>query len=78
MKLSRFFDIVIPRFLEEDTAFDWDDDHGAYVPVCSMRDVLPDEQFPFMGTMRCFNLFGMAICPRFVGELRPFEREPKV
>lgn len=70
MNIRRLLDIIVPRFITEDVALEFDGDH--YMVVCCMADVRPGERFDGIGTMRTFNLFGVAIFPKHVGEVRPW------
>lgn len=68
-----FIDIVIPRFIKEEVAFGAVD-ADTVIPICALADVQPeDTEIIAVGTMRSFNLFGVALFPKLVGELRPYE-----
>lgn len=76
MRLPRWLDIIIPRFLTEDVAVELlecahcDEQH--VLPVCAMYDVALGETFDGVATMRSFNLFGFGLFPRIIGEPRPW------
>ena len=69
-------DICIPRFISEEVAFalvEEGEDCDSYVPICSMKDITDeDDEIVMVGTMKSFNLFGFALMPKLVGELRPY------
>lgn len=64
--MNKLLDILLPRFITEEVALRDDGDHLTI--VCSLSDVKPGERFDAVGTIRSFNLFGLAIFPRTVGE----------
>lgn len=76
MNLRLLLDILVPRFITEDYALmngycdDCDEPH--LMPICAMEHVEPGEEFDAIVTMSCFNLFGWALFPRMVGEVRPW------
>lgn len=42
-------------------------------PICSLKDITDeDDDVVMVGTMRSFNLFGFALWPKLIGELRPY------
>lgn len=46
---------------------------GYYDIVCSMADVHPEEEFDGIATVQTFNLFGLALFPKQVGEIKPWK-----
>ena len=82
--MNKFLDIIIPRFLTEDVACVWvpfpneewkdyPELQGYYDIVCSMADVYPEEEFDGIATVQTFNLFGLALFPKQVGEIKPWK-----
>lgn len=75
-------DICIPRFICEEVAFtlvEEGEDGDCYVPVCSMKDITDeDDDIVMVGTMKSFNLFGFALMPKLIGELRPYNPYEKI
>lgn len=69
-------DILVPRFVTEDTALirDYCSDCGVehLHPVCAMASVEPGDVFDGIASIKFFNLFGMAIFSRRVGPIRPW------
>ena len=76
MSLRRLLDILIPRFMTENAAVDntYCDhcDNPHLVAICCMDDVEPGEEFEGIVTMSFFNLFGFALFPKQVGDVRPW------
>lgn len=70
MNIRQLFDIILPRFITEDVALH--DNGDCYEIVCCMSDIQEGERFDGIVTMRTFNLFGLAIFPKQVGEVRPW------
>jgi len=70
--MKDFLDWLIPRFLTERTAFELVDDE--YYAVCPMEMVPDGVEFDAVGTVRCFNLFGIALFGSLVGELEDWPR----
>lgn len=67
------FDIIIPRFIKEEVAF-IEVGVDEVMPLCALADVEEDDDsIVAVGTMKSFNLFGMALWPKLVGELREYE-----
>ena len=75
-RLARFLDILAPRFITEDVACieDYCDhcDEPHLMPVCCMADVEPGEVFDGIVKMSGFNLLGLMICQRVVGDVQPW------
>ncbi|MBB3017642.1 hypothetical protein FHR70_000682 [Microvirga lupini] len=71
-KLLRLLDIIVPRFISEDTAVRRVGKSSMYEPVCSMKDIDPGERFDGIATYVMFNLFGQGLFPRQVGSIRPW------
>lgn len=78
MTLRQSFALVwglfAPRFITEDCAVDYevcgeDVYLSETVPMFLVRE---GETFDGIVTIRCFNLFGIAIFPKAVGGIRPF------
>ncbi|AUV59185.1 hypothetical protein HOS86_gp069 [Klebsiella phage vB_KpnM_KpS110] len=82
--LAWVLDICIPRFISEEVAFALveegeGEDFDAYVPICSLKDITDeDDDVVMVGTMRSFNLFGFALLPKLIGELRPYNPYEKM
>lgn len=78
----RFLDVVVPRFIQEEVAFyevGQDGEDILYAPLCAMRDLTEaDVDATVVGTMRSFNLFGMALWPKLVSTLEPIEPESEL
>lgn len=79
MSLRNLLDALIPRFMTEEVAVEEYSDYfncigidAQYEIVCSMRDIKPGERFDGIATMRVFNLFGMGLFPKQIGEVRPW------
>lgn len=70
MNIRRLLDIIVPRFITEDVALEFNGDH--YIIVCCMDDVWPGESFDAIGTMQTFNFFGFGLFPKHIGEVRPW------
>lgn len=76
-------DFLIPRFIKEEVAFGLygeteDPEVDEYYPMCSLKDIEEGEDVAMVGTMRSFNLFGFALFPKLIGELRPYEPNPEM
>ncbi|AIM51341.1 hypothetical protein HQ81_0190 [Dickeya phage phiDP23.1] len=76
-------DILIPRFIKEEVAFGLlgeteDPEIDEYYPMCALKDIEEGEDVAMIGTMRSFNLFGFALFPKLIGELRPYDPEATV
>lgn len=69
-KLLRFLDEMFPRFMTEDVALVMNEDGSGWEIVCSVIDIQEGEEFEAFATMRFFNLFGVALFPEMVGEIR--------
>jgi hypothetical protein len=70
MGIKQIFDILIPRFMTEDVAL-METDEG-YEIVCAMSDIEHGEEWDGIATMKMFNMFGFAMFPRQIGEVRPW------
>lgn len=70
--LRLFFDIVIPRFITEDSAVTWSVQDERYEIVCSMLDVLEHERFDGIVTVKTFNFFGFGLFPKAVSKVKPW------
>lgn len=74
-------DVLTPRFIKEEVAFGLygeteDPDVDEYFPMCALKDIVEGEPgIVMVGTMRSFNLFGFALFPKLIGDLRPFDPE---
>ncbi len=66
--LKKILDLAIPRFLDEDVALV--EINGNYEIVCHISDLRPLEKFDAVVTMRVFNLFGWALFPKQIGEVK--------
>lgn len=66
--MNKFLDIITPRFMSAYTAMQLTGDGESIEPVCDMDDVQDGERFDYVCKVRFFNLFGMAVFPRFIGE----------
>ncbi|AYN55392.1 hypothetical protein [Dickeya phage Coodle] len=80
MFLLFLLDVLVPRFIEEVVAFGMCDDSEdpdvyEYYPMCALKDIAEGEEVAAVGTMRSFNLFGFALFPKLIGELRPYDPE---
>lgn len=73
--LTNLLDVVIPRFITEDVALEYDDERGGWDIVCSVKDIQEGEEFEAFATVKSFNLFGYGLFPRMVGEVRYGIRE---
>lgn len=83
--IAFLLDVLIPRFIKEEVAFGLegeteDPEVNEYYPMCALKDIGEDEfdDVHMVGTMRSFNLFGIAFFPKLIGELRPFDPEATV
>lgn len=67
--MHKIIDILIPRFVTEDVAL-YDGGDGVCRPYFSMRDFDPgwDVEPDMVARMRHFNLFGLAIAARPIGD----------
>lgn len=63
-----FFHIYWPRFMTEETAFVLTEE--GYLPICAADDLTEFDEYDALGGMKFFNLFGRALYPKLVGELR--------
>lgn len=68
-------DMLVPRFITERVVFDYSEEDDAYVPVCPVADLQPHEEFPYVCSVRGFNLFGMMVRPVQMTELEPYDYE---
>ena len=66
--IKKILDIAIPRFLDEDEALV--EINGNYEIVCPVSGLRPLEKFDAVVTMRVFNLFGWALFPKQIGEVK--------
>lgn len=71
--MNKILDILIPRFITEEVAFEYDEDLDAYAPAFSIADLGPGEIPQQVGTIRSFNFFGCALFPKLVGELHDYK-----
>lgn len=71
--MNKLLNILLPRFITEEVALRDAGDH--LVPACSMEDLRPGERFAAVATIRSFNLFGLAIFPRMIGQAREWPTE---
>lgn len=72
--MHRALDILIPRFVTEDTAF-YDDGNGDCYPQFCMSDFDPHWDVPpdYVAKVRHFNLFGFALFCRLDSDPQPYE-----
>ena len=63
--VKTFLDIIVPRFVTERVAVIVLDDLS-YQVVCREKDLLPDDRYNFICSVRSFNLFGFAILPNYM------------
>lgn len=64
----KIIDLLIPRFLDEYVALV--EINGKYEIVCPVSDLRPLEKLDAVVKMRCFNLFGWALFPKQIGEVK--------
>ena len=70
--MKKLLDILIPRFLMEWVVLE--ETENDLVPVYSLKDLEPGELPAWVVEMQVFNLFGIALFPKVVGEpIRYFE-----
>ena len=69
--LKKILDLAIPRFLVEDVALV--EINGNYEIVCPIAVLRPLEKFDAVVKMRVFNLFGWALFPKQIGEVKLWE-----
>lgn len=74
---AKLFSILIPRFIKEEVAFTLYEEgetpeDNTYFPICALDDVDETDDVQMVGMMRSFNLFGFALFPKLIGELRPY------
>lgn len=73
------FDILCPRFIKEEVAFvNHEGQQDLWIPLCALSDVTESDEVGMVGTMRSFNLFGFALFPKLIGELRPYNPDIEV
>lgn len=79
VNFRKLLDVLTPRIVTEDVALEEYSDYfncmgidEQYGIVCSMRDIKPGERFDGIATMRVFNLFGMGLFPKQIGDVRPW------
>lgn len=72
MTIKKLLNIIIPRFITEDTAVCCVGCSGMYEPICSMDDIEPWEELDGIITMQFFNFFGFALFARQIGDVRPW------
>ena len=72
--MNKILDILLPRFITEEVALRDDGDH--LVIACALADVKAGEEFPAIATVRAFNLFGLALFPKMIGEPRDWPSAP--
>ncbi|MDG9928495.1 MULTISPECIES: hypothetical protein [unclassified Pseudomonas] len=66
--MNRLLDFLLPRFITEDVALV---DAGDHLEIIGrLADAPPGFVPAAVATIRSFNLFGWAICPRMIGEPR--------
>lgn len=70
MMMNSVLDFIMPRFITEEVALELTPE--GYLPVIPISQVEPGEKFDGVVTMWSFNLFGFALFPRTVGEVRPW------
>lgn len=70
--LYKFYDIFFPRFITEEVVIMYDEE-GVGQLICRLEDVFEDEVFDGIVTVRSFNLFGYAIFPTMVGDVKPWK-----
>lgn len=75
--LADILDVIVPRFIREDVALEYNDEQEGWDIVCSVKDIQEGEEFEAFATVKSFNLFGYGLFPRMVGEvmyeLRPYK-----
>lgn len=54
------FDFLVPRFIEERVAV-IDLGQGKYEVLCRVEDLLPDDEYDYLGTSKCFTIFWLAL-----------------
>ncbi len=60
LKMNKFLDIIIPRFIEEKVAIVINEDNQ-YEVLCCEKDLLPNDEYDFLATAKSFNFFGFAL-----------------
>lgn len=68
--LTGILDVVIPRFITEDVALEYNDEQEGWDIVCPVKNIQEGEEFEAFATVKSFNLFGYGLFPRMVGEVR--------
>lgn len=81
--IIRALDLLIPRFIREEVAFGLygdteDPDVCEYYPICPVSDITCDDEVYMVGTMRSFNILGVAFFPKLVGNLSPYVDEEEM
>lgn len=64
MNIKRFFDIIVPRFITEDTALRLDKSTNSLYPICCVLDLEPGEIPDAVCKIKLFNFFGLALFPK--------------
>jgi len=60
-------DLLIPRFVIEQIAF-IENEAGDLEQVCREIDLLPDEQYDKIFTVKAFNFFGYGLFPKIINK----------
>ncbi|AFX93656.1 hypothetical protein G646_gp188 [Serratia phage phiMAM1] len=71
--MNKFLDFIIPRFVTEEVVFEYDEKCDGYIPMYPVDQLLPGEYPEYVGTLRCFNLFGIGLFTKMVGDLRKYK-----
>lgn len=64
--MNKILDIIIPRFITEEVALEYDTQIDKFVPICAMVDLGPYDVVDAKVTYRSFNFFGIALFPSIV------------
>lgn len=64
--MNKILDILIPRFITEEVALEYDAQLDKFVPICAMVDIGPYDYVDAKVTFRSFNFFGLALFPSMV------------
>jgi len=70
----RAADVLVPRMVTDSVAvvMAYGAEHTRI--VCRMSKLRKGESYDYVARVRCFNLFGLALFPRIVGDLTPWSR----
>lgn len=72
MTRAQWLDTLFPRFTTREFAMKQVGRSSLHDIVCRLDDVKPGERFDGIATISSFRLFGLALFPKQIGQVRPW------